>query len=486
MTSGNVREVRQALIDALPADTSTFGKSPERRHVHVPFSHVKALRLESSLVVGTRGAGKTFWSAALTDPEIRASLGSAVPDLSRVEVVVGFGERPRSDDYPNSDTFSQLFEEGFNAYEIWRGVVARQIVKRVGVAVSSSTWLDTVSWTRKNPESFARAMEQLDADLEKNDDRLMLVFDALDRTSDSWPRMNEIVRDLLRVALSIKPFARLSCKIFLREDQFSNRDVTAFPDASKLVSTKVELSWSTQDLHGLLWQYLCNGADRAGEVMRKVFREAGDMPPRERNGVWWLPDRAKREVVPQRCLFEELAGKWMGRDHRRGIPYTWSVGHLADGQGRTSPRSFLAAIRAAAEHTADRYSDHPTPLHFEGIKRGVQEASSIRVNELAEDYPWVNTLMKPLEGLTVPCYPDEFVQRWTDSFGPRPNSALFRDRLPPEHIDDGWSGIAKDLEDLGIMERMKDGRRNMPDLYRVGYRLGRKGGVKPAGSRSAL
>ena len=27
---------------------------------------------------------------------------------------------------------------------------------------------------------------------------------------------------------------------------------------------------------------------------------------------------------------------------------------------------------------------------------------------------------------------------------------------------------------------MRDGRINMPDLYRVGFGLGRKGGIKPA------
>lgn len=37
-----------------------------------------------------------------------------------------------------------------------------------------------------------------------------------------------------------------------------------------------------------------------------------------------------------------------------------------------------------------------------------------------------------------------------------------------------------DLERLGIFEKMKDSRINMPDLYRVGFGLGRRGGVKPS------
>jgi hypothetical protein len=32
---------------------------------------------------------------------------------------------------------------------------------------------------------------------------------------------------------------------------------------------------------------------------------------------------------------------------------------------------------------------------------------------------------------------------------------------------------------LGVLELKKDGRIDMPDLYRVGFGLGRHGGVKP-------
>ncbi|MXY16044.1 MAG: hypothetical protein F4Y57_03335, partial [Acidobacteria bacterium] len=52
-------------------------------------------------------------------------------------------------------------------------------------------------------------------------------------------------------------------------------------------------------------------------------------------------------------------------------------------------------------------------------------------------------------------------------------------KLPPSHIDDGPNGVRRDLEALGVFQRMSDGRVNVPDLFRVGYGLRRKGGVKP-------
>lgn len=53
--------------------------------------------------------------------------------------------------------------------------------------------------------------------------------------------------------------------------------------------------------------------------------------------------------------------------------------------------------------------------------------------------------------------------------------------MPPQHAERGWDGLRQDLIRLGIFETKKDGRIDMPDLYRVGFGLGRRGGVKPKG-----
>jgi hypothetical protein len=190
--------------------------------------------------------------------------------------------------------------------------------------------------------------------------------------------------------------------------------------------------------------------------------------------VWVLDYGVKQEGMKQRALFEKLAGPWMGKDKRRGVPYIWSVSHLADGNRRTSPRSFLTAIRAAAEYSMGKESDYP--LHYDGIKQGVQKAAVVRMGELTnEDYPWVNEIIVPLQGLNVPIDFETIQDRWQRQFpgGYKPGG------LPPEHLEQGWNGIKDDLIQLGIFETMYDGRINMPDLYRVGFKLGRKGGVKP-------
>ena len=52
-------------------------------------------------------------------------------------------------------------------------------------------------------------------------------------------------------------------------------------------------------------------------------------------------------------------------------------------------------------------------------------------------------------------------------------------RLPPRHLDDGTEGVRRDLESLGVFQPLYDGRLNIPSVFRVGYGLGLRGGVKP-------
>lgn len=474
----SISAVRESMVQAISLTTSTHGGEPEQRHMYVPPAHAKALRLECNLVIGARGVGKSFWTAALSSSVLRRSLGKSVRELEFTDVHVGFGVSPNIDAFPDGEVFSQLMENGLKPYDIWKAVVARWLRQFTSIVIPLSSWGDTVEWVRDNPEPVARIVQEANGDFLRSKRYGLIIFDALDRTSNEWGKMDGIVRDLLRVVLWLKSYPRLHTKVFLREDQ-SDRTITDFPDASKLLATKAELTWASHDLHGLLWQNLCNAPDGAGECLRDVYASVVGGAPANENDVWILAEEVKRESTKQRQLFEALAGPWMGRDRRRGVPYIWAVSHLADGRGRTSPRSFLAAIRQAAEDSIEKYPEYLQPLHYESIKRGVQKASEIRVAEVAEDYPWVPDIMGPLQGLTVPCPFESVEDRWRTQFSSGLLVGLSDERLPPQHAERGWPGVRNDLERLGVFETMKDGRVNLPDLYRVGFGLGRRGGVKP-------
>ena len=45
----------------------------------------------------------------------------------------------------------------------------------------------------------------------------------------------------------MRPYRRLRVKVFLRADQVDEAEVGDFPDASKVLSSAVELSWPRQE-----------------------------------------------------------------------------------------------------------------------------------------------------------------------------------------------------------------------------------------------
>ncbi|WP_265653347.1 hypothetical protein [Verminephrobacter aporrectodeae] len=458
----DARTLRAAILSALE-ETGSPGGELQPGALYIPLSHLRALRMDTSVVVGGRGVGKSFWTAVLQSSTLRGLIGS--PELDGVEVRVGFAGRQDIGHYPNADVFAAFIDGGGDPCDLWRATVLRWIAERAQQSVPMASWPDTVAWLKSKPEAAARLMQR------RGDWRGLILFDALDRTSNDWQRMDDIVRGLLRAMLWIQSFPGLHAKVFLREDQ-AQRTVFNFPDASKLAATRAELVWARHDLHGLLWQRLVNAPDPHGECLCAMAYAT------KYDGVWWLPDAMKRESSTQRALFERLAGPWMGSDRRRGVPYSWCVSHLADGRGQTSPRSFLAAIRQVAEDSGNRYPEHALALHYESMKRGIQKASEIRVQEMAEDYPWVSDLLTELRGMSVPCDYAEVQARWQARFpdGPQSIASL---RLPAQHAERGWDGLREDLQRLGLIKTREDGRIDMPDLYRIGFGLGRRGGVRP-------
>jgi hypothetical protein len=409
----------------------------------------------------------------------------------QLEVQPGYGTDADSR-YPDPDTIERLLEKNITAYAIWRAVLCRALMGIAGQAVPSKSWEATARWVLDKPESVATLIRRADQVCQEENKGILLVFDALDRVSSSgqWHLVDQAIRDLLRLVLQLKGTRRLHAKVFLRTDQYDRGNFADIPDVSKLQSTRVDLIWTATDLHGLLWQSITNGDPSHARDKFRAWcdREATnnlfDLRESQLSDAvfarWSLPATLQRDERAQRKLFELLAGPWMGKDRRRGVPYVWIVNHLADGQGQTSPRSFLEGIKKAAEDS-QRYGDYLLPLHYESLKRGIQAASEIRINELAEDHPWFKELMAPLAGLSVPCTDKAIEERWHEHFGSIPDRVPgLPERLPDELRRLGLSGVLAYLHQLGLITFMRDGRINMPDLYRVGFRLGRKGGVKPA------
>jgi hypothetical protein len=419
------------------------------------------------------------WWKALQDPDLRRVAATWLRDdpLDRLDVKAGFGRDANIDAYPDADTLTGLLAAGAEPVHVWRAVMARHTWEGDTPLMRLETWRERVAWVVAHPEEVARGFQRRDAALRAEGRRQLVLFDTLERTARKWPHVLALLRGLLEVLLDFRGYRALYAKAFVRPDMLKDPRVTAFPESSKITAGQVELRWSREDLYGLLFQRLGNEPGR-GADFRRGCAERGSGPWLESDDIYAVPTALREDAQRQTDVFHALAWKWMGTDQRRGFPYTWLYGHLADALEQVSPRSFLAAVRAAADATT---SNRDYALHYEAIKRGVQRASEIRVDEVAEDFTWIRAVMQPLAGLVVPCEFTDVRRSWRKARVVDSVSRLDASEahLPPRQIDRGEEGLLDDLIDLGLFGRMRDGRLNLPDVYRVAFGLGRRGGVKP-------
>ena len=226
------------------------------------------------LVTGMRGAGKTFWWAALQQADVRNALHQVaeLTDLSKsTEVRTGFGIRPAVDEYPDKDILKTLISKKYEPRLIWRTVQAWQLADVDHPLRCQGSWKNRTSFVYENPEAIAKLFQDADQKFRRKGVFLLVLFDALDRSSDDWKDMYALIRGLMQTALDMRSYQRLRVKIFLRSDQVAGTEIADFPDASKVLSSSVELGWPARELYGLLWHNLINSSERTAEHFRNFL-----------------------------------------------------------------------------------------------------------------------------------------------------------------------------------------------------------------------
>lgn len=464
-----------ALPEGAHAETTL-----ESGHIYMPSGHYKAIALDRPLVIGDRGAGKSYWLKSLVDPNRRELIGRifGFPSLSLCEVTTGF-DPTVTGNYPDSKVLVSLIQSGVQPSDLWYTVLVQACLPDI-IPRSITTWSKKIEWVKMESEQVAGKLLDRNATLAIQNKSQLIAFDGLDRLAASWSDTVVLVRGLLQAQLDFSKYTNLHTKAFIRPDLFSDPAIRRFPDASKLVSRAVKLEWETIDLYGLMWQYLANSCDsNASKSFREFCLESGKFKWAQKTpSLYVLSEETKHDESKQETLFHAIAGKTMG-GARSGNTWTWLPNHLSDANGFTSPRSFLVALRSAAVDSRKRkFVGSEYALHTASIKEGVSSASQVRRNELEENLPWITDIFSPLKGLALPSRKQDVVNRWR-----RANTLeiLYKETTAvpiPEKISAGDpASILLALEQLGLCRMLDDGRVDFPDIVRVDAGMTRKGGV---------
>ncbi|MGV9556565.1 hypothetical protein [Streptomyces sp. NPDC003401] len=481
----SVEEYRALLAGALPEATDADTAEPKVESLFTPDTHRAALYVDSTVVRGGRGVGKTFWYRSLLDGTLReiAAQEYGIERLRRVTVSQGFGAALKHDLYPGPGTLRQLVEEGVRPYDLWYAVLLTAFGQPELRELPE--WRDRALWVRNNPGAAERTVQNVDQEAQRQGITHLILFDALEHLHRVRAQADRLVGGILELALAMRLGTRgIRFKVFIRPDMYDGA-LLHFPDASKLASNAAALTWSRANLYGLLFHTMGNHDSDLAARFRQL------------TGGWQGEADGRRHVPPallsgdeqfQSEQFTLIAGPYMGSNFRKGHTFTWLPNHLMDGVEQVSPRSFLSALQKALSETRGQYAGHEFALHHEGIRRGVQKASETRVTEVGEDMPWVEQAIKPLAGHQVPIEQEKVEALWEES---RLVDALREDaeRYVPDELQDETrvrtgprhpenpALLIGELIALGVMRRRRDGRIDLPDVYRIAFGVGRKGGV---------
>ncbi len=466
---------RDVLRSSLPVETDESNNPPAAKYFVVPSGHLRALDPNVELVRGGRGVGKSSWYQALTSEEHRSLLdrtpAAHVP--RSLKTFRGFGNEKSLAEHPDRQIIEGILRRGTAPQALWTAIVLWHVAERSGPGRRSEVGgsESSGSKTSRRP-SHKRSPRQNTAAVDSGTTHLVL-FDALDRTATTWEMRRELLRALLEVLLDLKGYRRIRGKAFVRPDMLEYGDVMRFADASKLQARAVDLDWRARDLYRLLWQRLGNSESLSASWFR---RRTGSW--KARGSIWAPPAELVQDDETQKNVFHEMTGPYMGTNHRRGYPYSWLPKHLADSQQHVSPRSFLLALRAAAEKTAEERNSHPWPLHYDAIKEGVRSASATRVAEIKEDVPWIDVALETSGRPERAVHAEDVDVRWRRD-GTVEALLAWPEEDRPQRVGDEARGLRDELVALGIFEVIDTHKLNMADVYRVAFRLGRRGGVKP-------
>ena len=492
----NQRERLREQLEKSLESISTDGRTDAWADVYIPTSHLQALDPQRMIVEGMRGSGKSFWTGVLTNSEFRQVLGAQeigidlkqalnrITDSYRIALDAG----SNGSNFPQGNELGKLLElPGVTPEAIWMVAILRLFPMDAALGMPNSTdiydaWTSPVTWAGLNPARLSKGLALLDQQLTQSNQTVLVVIDAIDRASHDLSQVSAMGAGLLRVLLELRFAKGLRVKAFFREDVLS-RASPSVVDGSKLLNNKVVLKWDQAELYGLAFYRIAQHST----TFRTQFKQITNLT--------WRQDTAQRYVCneannsdTQKLFWNALVGDYMGKVPTKGHSYPYIFNHLSDGLGRVAPRIFLVALREALKSTITNHPEKLYVIYPEAIKDGVRTASTARVNELKDEYAWIDPALQCIhtEREAVPIDRTTLENMWlaNDAAVLNEIEGMRSTALIPWRKDAGNTAkiesLRTTLNQIGVTKsRMKGDceRIEIPDIYRLAYKIGRKGGI---------
>lgn len=437
--------------------------------------HRLALRPEVVLIRGGRGAGKSALFRLLASGKSTESLrrffgDERLPDARWVDAFAQSSRHPSEtalDDWAGEASKDDL-------RTFWLAHLVLRL-NEAGVgdlrppAQLQAAWQERRSdprffmpYARQAAGELTAALDQLDASLAKEERLVFATYDHLDRLGQFLPILRErYVAALLALWLSFaNRYQHLRTKVFLRDDILDAGEAS-FADASKLRARSVSIEWDVESLYRVGVRHMAAASEELRGWVQKVG--GGLELPNDAEFGWMPGDMPERT---QKAFAERLAGEVMGSGSNKGYTYRWIPNRIQDAQRRIVPRSMLSILGFAAKSAIQRPLGKGNRLvRPSDLYAALEGTSKERVREISEEYPAVRRL-ENLRGLHVMLEKGQVVERVARPVDRETGG-----------VPTNGEAVFDELIRLGVLKVRTDGRVDVPDIYRSGFGIKRRGGV---------
>ncbi len=503
--------LRRALGDVLAEVRHTPLPTPER--LFLPKSLARALGRDELLVVGPAGSGKRFLLRLLASTSHRARLAALAPDAriaveTRVFALdVGAGDDPAALVTRLADrTHSRL--------------ASLTILATAAGAIPADhtrAWTARLAWVDAHADEIPKRLAEADAALDAAGADLFVLVSGIEAACATRAAGRRSVDGLLT---SLPELVRtyglrhIVPKLIVRDDLVDPTRHAGSSPAGRVIARRCVLHWPLPDLHGLHW-HLLTTHPKHGELFRHLAFRHLVRSSLSRSPRWCLrrstsclyrrrglcrPRPSLTRTRRRPCFMDSPDPSWARARARAsrtgGCPHTWRTPTATSGRAASSPRwprrwrtrpttmpitttrsTFAVSIPASTRlHVFGSGRSPSTPgvrplmaaLSGQGSGYRVQETlsgegSGYRVQG-------TRTLNPVPSSLAVPFEFAEAEARWQET------DALADADVVGAEIDSADSA-RKRLAELGVWREMKTGRIDVPDIFRLGFRLSRRGGV---------
>jgi MinD-like ATPase involved in chromosome partitioning or flagellar assembly len=261
---------------------------------------------------------------------------------------------------------------------------------------------DILSWLDEYYRSNERlqSLSMMHQWLQEHQQKVWLLYDELDIAfGEDYNRRRQVLDALLGWWLEMGPgFGNIVPKIFVREDIWSELDVTSRHDRASAGS--IQLRWEAEDL----WRLVLRQALDTSQILARLVSEHLGV------GLTGLNNIEKEQL--QKALYP-LWGERM-ESGNKAYTHTWVSNRISDSQNNRFPRSLLQLLEKAvySEKGTAQLESSDVILHSKELVEALPLISEQRVMEIRNTYPEFTGLLDKLRGERSPIALDRLSKIW--------------------------------------------------------------------------